>query len=208
MGRQVYFDGEVAVTRVGFAVAPFDAFTGVPVADGLLVELAGRPERATRNLSQQFVFLALGAGRYRVLVRDAKRRYFDADPLDVSLPSPAGTQSLSVPLMRLPGTVFPAEATLVAGVAQAHGAPVEGAIVRGWVEPQAESVGGRSPVSTTKTDRRGAFTLPLHPPQDGQQGEMQAGLWFSAEGLDDKALSLRVALGRLTGLETIVEMAE
>ncbi|WP_010183094.1 hypothetical protein [Sphingomonas sp. PAMC 26605] len=145
---------------VRFALAPFDAFTGARVTAGIDARIDGLPDVPVRNRSGLLVFTNLPPqASYGYRMSAAKAGYFDP---------PAGSFAanddpripVAVPLLRLPTSGYPDDATLLRGMVRRGAAAIEGASVSVAFAPP---VGGATPF-VTRTDATGSFAAALRLP--------------------------------------------
>jgi hypothetical protein len=152
--------------RVTFALAPFDAYSGRLVSEGIDASVVGLPNRPIRNRSGLLVFVNLPARPiYKVDVRASAAGYFDPPQQDVvpvadSDPERATKRRKNVPLMPLPQSDFPEASSLLRGVVVRGGLPVDQAGIE--LDASAHIAG-----FATKTASSGAFALPIRMKRDG-----------------------------------------
>jgi hypothetical protein len=181
-----HFDDPLPIDRVAFAIAPIDSFTGAIVRGPVTAEIRTLGVRARRNLSGMLVFINLTEqDKYQVEIKAEVAGFFDVTREVTRPPNDASdiARLTSVQLHPLPTAPFTSETTLVRGVVQRDGEPLERAAI-GAVVAKPEPDPGPQPDDAltfeTLSDRRGAFVLPLRLPNQtpGQTGIPTASFWF------------------------------
>jgi hypothetical protein len=191
------FDEPLPVDRVIFAIHPVDSFTGGTVRGPLQARIKALGVRARRNLSGLMVFLNLDERpSYDVQIEAKAAGFFD---VGITVPRPADDASDDqrlhrIELQPLPTAPFTHETTLVRGVVWRQGAPMADvrieAVEKDLVTP---------PVFSSRSDRRGAFVLPLRlapsiPTLDSLPSTTFI-FTFTASGLPDRELQANVIDG-------------
>jgi hypothetical protein len=184
------------VDTVTFAIAPFDAFTGQIVSEGVEASVNGIPIRPIRNRSGLLVFINLPAQpQYQFSVRAAAAGYFDPPPQTFTPPGAndpdwAEKRRKNLALTPLPSSHFPEATTLVRGVVVRGADAVAGATVK--LEP----LEGGSEFETRTADR-GAFALPLRlPPLLPGEDEAPVPITLHVkEAGDERVLTRQVSAG-------------
>lgn len=176
----IYFvdDTQRQMDEVIVAVAPFDAFTGLPVRSDLEVHLEGWPYGPIRNLSGMFVFIRSNTrpeppprAEYQVVVSARGAGYFDPQavgfvPVPSNDPDVASKRKLAIPLYRRPSAAADLDdTTLVAGVIRNGEEPLVDARISAQLPPDTLPPGEppHQPFET-RSDERGTFMLPLRLP--------------------------------------------
>lgn len=210
---RIYFDDEPRIDNVVVAIAPIDAFSGRMVTSGVHSRIEGLADVPRRNLSGMLVFVNLPAqAEYRVMVSAGEAGYFDPAPMiymppEHEDPEVARKRRLDVPLYRLPSTSIDSDATHVAGLLVRGQQPVPGAIVRAQL-PESESLAVADPTRPfeTRTDERGAFTLPLRLPHE--EADEPALVTFTfRDGGDEREIERSVLEGKLNSFEEPIDLA-
>jgi hypothetical protein len=204
-------DDPLPLDRVVFAIAPVDAYTGRIVRGPVTARIPALGARARHNLSGMLVFVNLDAqAEYLVEIRAEPAGYFDVkEPVPRPPDGASDAQRLrKVVLRRLPSTAFGGEATVVRGVVHLNGAPLDNAVV------QATELGlspAKQTVFETRSDRRGAFALPLrlHHSNAGPGGPPSAvfDFTFQAKGWPDRVIKKLVTDGRAYRFGVPIEMS-
>jgi hypothetical protein len=228
----IAFEEERPVDEVLIAVAPIDALTGRIVRQNVDARIDDFPFRPIRNLSGLLVFLKPKVEpddveateplpdrtTYSIRVTAEAAGYFDPEPIEFVEPlsddvtGPKTNRRKDVPLHRLPTYPFESESTLISGVLVNGENVVQGARI--WAILPAGSAlrnGNLLKPFETKSDRRGAFALPLRLPalEDSSANPVTLNLHFQ-RGSDGGLLKGEVDVleGRRHVFKKPVDMAK
>jgi len=200
----------VHVDQVTFAVAPFDAFTGRVISEGVKASVLGLPDRPIRNRSGLLVFVNLpDQPQYDFTVRGSAAGYFD--PPQQSFIPPAANdpnrfklRRRSVALMPLPDSHFPEAVTVVRGVVVRGAQPVSDASIA------LDSLSAAGTGFATKTTTSGAFALPLRMPalSPGQNEAPKPITLHVAEGADQRTLTRSVRAGSVYRFDAPINLSD
>ncbi len=191
--HMVFLDQKIA-TKMSFAVALTDEYTGRRPIDSARVSIKGHDTGAIRNRSGYYVFLNLSDREYRVQVESEYyfREEIIVKPPDLEPQNPV----VSVTLKPMPSYPFGSGATLIRGMVQgSDGASISGA--------ELEVIGKEV---TGKTTSRGEFVLFFGSLSEEDVIE-ESGKKF-VKGNGDKTIHLKATHDLKTGTTDLEELEE
>ena len=180
---------------VRFAVAPIDVLTGRIVSKNIRAfvsvevdagQLLNLPDKPIRNLSGMLVFVNMPENytKFQVHLNAENSGYFDPEPMEFLPLIPSSdfdeekNPRLDVPLFPRPGFSFDEFVTLISGVVIRDSDKVESAKVSLLIKPEP------GPIFETRTDKLGAFVLPLNLTRDIDMEDEKIEVDFKIETRD------------------------
>lgn len=170
----IYSDESSRVEEsVVVAVVLIDAFTALPVTSGVKATIKGSPHKPRKSLSGKLVFVQRSTvdvpypeGPFKIQLDASKAGYFNEE-IEFLNPDDADHAKRMVvqPLLRLPSAPPASDATHVAGVVVRGENVVQGAKITGTPPALETLTPSPGPTFETRSDKRGAFLLPLRLPR-------------------------------------------
>ena len=220
---QIRFTGSNSVDDVIVAITLIDSFTGeavrvdpkeIRIFDGSRVLLR---KRAIQNLSGKLVFIRTNRlvngtldefekekSEYRIEINTESAGYFNPEEVTFKPPGKSETdfskiikaRHIVIPLHRLPTVKQAADATLVSGVVTKNNKPISEVTISAELPSEVvpPSSGDITPF-ITKSNKRGAFILPLRLPEQAYATNAEIKFLFSDTQANQREFLIPINMG-------------